>query len=70
MFNDTFTFAQLKVSRNNIAWKSDREHKFGKDVYPFNFQNGSLVGGAKLDPKVPVCILNPLQFYYHQSYFF
>lgn len=62
MFNDTFTFAResakLKVSRSNIAWKSDREHKFGKDVYPFNFQNGSLIGGAKLDPKVPVRILN------------
>lgn len=58
MFNDTFTFAResakLKVSRSNIAWKSDREHKFGKDVYPFNFQNGSLIGGAKLDPKVPL----------------
>lgn len=62
MFNDTFMFAResakLKVSRNNIAWKSDREHKFGKNVYPFNFQNGTLIGGAKLDPSIPVCILN------------
>lgn len=62
MFNDTFTFAResmkLKVNRNNISWKSDREHKFGKNVYPSNFQNGTLIGGAKLDPKIPVCILN------------
>ncbi|EOA13634.1 hypothetical protein CARUB_v10026706mg [Capsella rubella] len=58
MFNDTFVFARertkLKVSRNNIAWKSDREHKFGKNVYPLNFQNGTLIGGAKLDPKIPL----------------
>eukprot|EP00268_Persea_americana_P047208 TRINITY_DN4903_c0_g2_i3.p1 TRINITY_DN4903_c0_g2~~TRINITY_DN4903_c0_g2_i3.p1 ORF type:complete len:342 (-),score=50.68 TRINITY_DN4903_c0_g2_i3:721-1746(-) len=58
LFNDTFTFSrervELKVNRKNIAWKSDREHKFGKDVYPFNFQNGTLIGGAKLDPSVPL----------------
>ncbi|XP_077253845.1 putative ALA-interacting subunit 2 isoform X2 [Tasmannia lanceolata] len=58
MFNDTYTFsretAELKVNRKNIAWKSDREHKFGKDVYPFNFQNGTLVGGGKLNPRVPL----------------
>lgn len=47
---------ELKVNRKNIAWKSDREHKFGKAVYPFNFQNGTLVGGGKLDPHVPVSI--------------
>lgn len=61
LFNDTFTFSrervELKVNRKNIAWKSDREHKFGKDVYPFNFQNGTLIGGAKLDPSVPVSIM-------------
>ncbi|XP_077243785.1 putative ALA-interacting subunit 2 isoform X2 [Tasmannia lanceolata] len=58
LFNDTYTFsretAELKVNRKNIAWKSDREHKFGKDVYPFNFQNGTLVGGGKLNPNVPL----------------
>ncbi|KAA3479084.1 LEM3 (ligand-effect modulator 3) family protein/CDC50 family protein isoform 2 [Gossypium australe] len=36
LFNDTFTFirnrAELKVNRKNIAWKSDREHKFGKNL--------------------------------------
>ncbi|PPD74905.1 hypothetical protein GOBAR_DD28163 [Gossypium barbadense] len=58
LFNDTFTFirnrAELKVNRKNIAWKSDREHKFGKNVYPFNFQNGTLIGGGKLNPRIPL----------------
>lgn len=60
LFNDTFTFVRgtrkLNVDRKNIAWKSDRNHKFGKQVYPFNFQNGTLIGGAKLDPSIPVSI--------------
>ncbi|GKU92621.1 hypothetical protein SLEP1_g6328 [Rubroshorea leprosula] len=58
LFNDTFTFirerAELKVDRKNIAWMSDREHKFGKSVYPINFQNGTLIGGAKLDTNIPL----------------
>ncbi|KAI9122432.1 hypothetical protein K1719_006272 [Acacia pycnantha] len=58
MFNDTYTFrrgqSDLKVNRKNIAWKSDRDHKFGKHVYPFNFQNGTLIGGGKLDPRIPL----------------
>lgn len=60
LFNDTYTFLretlELKVNKKNIAWKSDREHKFGKHVYPFNFQNGTFIGGGKLDPSVPVSI--------------
>ena len=60
LFNDTYTFtrskSELKVNRKNIAWKSDREHKFGKHVYPFNFQNGTLIGGGSLDPSTPVSI--------------
>ncbi|XP_057971960.1 putative ALA-interacting subunit 2 isoform X1 [Malania oleifera] len=58
LFNDTYTFihgkAELKVNRKNIAWKSDRDHKFGKQVYPLNFQNGTLIGGGKLDPSIPL----------------
>nr|XP_016451455.1 PREDICTED: putative ALA-interacting subunit 2 [Nicotiana tabacum]XP_016451456.1 PREDICTED: putative ALA-interacting subunit 2 [Nicotiana tabacum] len=58
LFNDTYSFFRgidaLKVNRKNIAWRSDREHKFGKHVYPSNFQSGSLIGGATLDPKVPL----------------
>lgn len=58
LFNDTFTFVrerkELKINRKNIAWDSDRGHKFGKHVYPSNFQNGSFIGGAKLDPTVPL----------------
>ncbi|KAJ6416821.1 hypothetical protein OIU84_002659 [Salix udensis] len=38
----------------NIAWKSDRDSKFGKQVYPHNFQNGTLIGGGKLDPNIPL----------------
>ncbi|KAL1096690.1 hypothetical protein V6Z11_D06G240000 [Gossypium hirsutum] len=66
LFNDTFEFiregAELKVNRKNIAWKSDRGHKFGKNVYPFNFQNGTLIGGGKLNPEIPVSISLVLRF--------
>ncbi|KAH7568530.1 hypothetical protein JRO89_XS06G0011400 [Xanthoceras sorbifolium] len=58
LFNDTYTFSrgttELMVSRKNIAWKSDRDHKFGKRVHPFNFQNGTLTGGGKLNPHIPL----------------
>ncbi|KAH9287755.1 hypothetical protein KI387_031872, partial [Taxus chinensis] len=58
LFNDTYRFAledvELFVNKTNIAWKSDREHKFGKNVYPFNFQTGLLIGGAKLDTSIPL----------------
>jgi len=58
LFNDTYKFefedVELNVNKKNIAWKSDREHKFGKDIYPSNYQNGTLIGGAKLDPSIPL----------------
>ncbi|MDE2590640.1 MAG: aminotransferase class I/II-fold pyridoxal phosphate-dependent enzyme, partial [Patescibacteria group bacterium] len=58
LFNDTYDFTRgsmgIMVDRKNISWRSDREHKYGKDVYPFNFQNGSLIGGGKLDPDIPL----------------
>ncbi|XP_048532076.1 putative ALA-interacting subunit 2 [Triticum urartu] len=58
LFNDTYDFTRgsmgLMVDRKNISWRSDREHKYGQDVYPFNFQNGSLIGGGKLDPDIPL----------------
>lgn len=64
LFNDTYSFSRgtsaLKVNRKNISWKSDRDHKFGKEVYPFNFQNGSLIGGGNLDPNIPVSIYSTL----------
>lgn len=61
LFNDTYSFSRnnsqtnLTVNKKHISWKSDREHKFGKDVFPLNFQqNGSIKGGASLDPDVPL----------------
>lgn len=58
LFNDTYSFTrnnvQLTVNKTGISWKSDRDHKFGKDVYPKNFQNGSLIGGGTLDPEKPL----------------
>ncbi|KAE9458451.1 hypothetical protein C3L33_09626, partial [Rhododendron williamsianum] len=58
LFNDTFNFSlnnqQLAVNKKGISWKSDREHKFGKNVYPKNFQSGNLVGGAQLDSSIPL----------------
>lgn len=59
MFNDTFSFSTnnnqtLPVKKKGISWKSDRDHKFGKDVYPKNFQNGTLIGGAHLNESIPL----------------
>ena len=60
LFNDTYGFSvnntKLGVSKKNIAWKSDQEHKFGSDVYPKNFQRGGLIGGPKLNSTIPVNI--------------
>uniref|UniRef100_A0A1D1XX27 ALA-interacting subunit n=1 Tax=Anthurium amnicola TaxID=1678845 RepID=A0A1D1XX27_9ARAE len=56
LFNDTYNFTlnnqPLSVNKKEISWKSDRDHKFGNDVYPRNFQNGTLIGGGKLDVNV------------------
>ncbi|MBA0659957.1 hypothetical protein Goklo_012031 [Gossypium klotzschianum] len=58
LFNDTYSFSlnsqQLAVNKKGISWKSDRDSKFGKDVFPKNFQNGTLKGGATLDPSIPL----------------
>ncbi|XP_057950376.1 ALA-interacting subunit 1-like [Malania oleifera] len=58
LFNDTYNFSRnnqpLAVNKKDISWKSDRKHKFGKDVYPTNFQNGTLIGGAHLDSNIPL----------------
>ncbi|CAA7016258.1 unnamed protein product [Microthlaspi erraticum] len=55
LFNDTYALSRnnqtLVVNKTGIAWKSDRENKFGKNVFPKNFQTGNLTGGAKLDPN-------------------
>lgn len=58
LFNDTYSFTtgnnnrSLVVNKKDIAWKSDKDHKFGKDVFPSNFQSGPLIGGGKLDSNV------------------
>lgn len=58
LFNDTYSFSRnnetLAVNKKNIAWKSDRDHKFGKDVFPKNFQKGNLTGGKSLDESIPL----------------
>ncbi|WCJ28639.1 ALA-interacting subunit 1 [Euphorbia peplus] len=58
LFNDTYSFsrnnAQIPVNKKDISWKSDREHKFGSDVFPKNFQSGGLVGGKSLNESVPL----------------
>ncbi|KAL6601425.1 hypothetical protein ACP70R_044645 [Stipagrostis hirtigluma subsp. patula] len=58
LFNDTYSFARgdkmLMVNKQGISWRSEREHIFGKHVYPRNFQNGSLIGGGSLDPTKPL----------------
>lgn len=58
LFNDTYNFQrnnqQLIVNKKGISWSSDRKHKFGKNVFPRNFQNGILKGGAQLNSSIPV----------------
>lgn len=58
LFNDTYSFSrnnqQVAVNKKGISWKSDRNHKFGKDVFPKNFQNGTLIGGAHLNASIPL----------------
>ncbi|KAK4802141.1 hypothetical protein SAY86_000344 [Trapa natans] len=58
LFNDTYKFRVndkvLEVNKKNIAWSSDRDHKFGSDVYPKNFQSGTLIGGGKLNSSIPL----------------
>lgn len=59
LFNDTYNFTHgngesLTVNKKDISWKSDRDHKFGSDVYPKNFQNGALRGGGNLDSEKPL----------------
>jgi hypothetical protein len=58
LFNDTYSFSlnkkAVEVNKKNIAWDSDKNKKFGSDVFPSNFQKGGLIGGAKLNEKIPV----------------
>ncbi|CAN0840577.1 ALA-interacting subunit 1 [Linum grandiflorum] len=58
LFNDTYKFVVknkvVDVNKKNIAWESDKSHKFGSDVYPQNFQSGGLIGGAKLEQNKPL----------------
>ncbi|AQK68782.1 ALA-interacting subunit 3 [Zea mays] len=58
LFNDTYTLIHnnktLRVDKKDISWKSDRDHKFGSDVFPTNFQKGPLQGGKILNPKIPL----------------
>ncbi|KAK2654432.1 hypothetical protein Ddye_014288 [Dipteronia dyeriana] len=59
LFNDTYSFSRnnnqtLTVNKSGISWKSDREHKFGNNVFPKNFQQGKIKGGATLNPDIPL----------------
>jgi hypothetical protein len=55
--------AAIQVNKKNIAWASDRSHKFSKDVYPKNFQKGALIGGGKLNESIPVYTLHCFQVF-------
>ncbi|XP_047314457.1 putative ALA-interacting subunit 4 [Impatiens glandulifera] len=58
LFNDTYSFSSrnltIPVNKKGISWKSDWEHKFGSNVFPKNFQSRGQVGGARLDPFIPL----------------
>ncbi|KAG9453184.1 hypothetical protein H6P81_006088 [Aristolochia fimbriata] len=55
LFNDTYSFSRnnqaITLNKKDISWKSDRDKKFGSDVFPKNFQTGPLIGGKSLDPN-------------------
>ncbi|EMS60361.1 ALA-interacting subunit 1 [Triticum urartu] len=59
LFNDTYAFSVNKksvtVNKKDIAWASDKNSKFGSNVFPVNFQKGGLIGGGNLNDKLPVC---------------
>ncbi|XP_063946912.1 ALA-interacting subunit 1 isoform X7 [Daucus carota subsp. sativus] len=44
----------VEVDRKDIAWKSDRDYKFGSKVYPKNFQSSGMIGGGKLNESIPL----------------
>lgn len=58
LFNDTYNFSRnnqnLSVNKKEISWKSDRDHKFGNKVFPKNFGNRTLKGGADLNESIPL----------------
>ncbi|KAF7831167.1 ALA-interacting subunit 1-like [Senna tora] len=58
LFNDTYSLSTnnrtLVINKKNIAWNSDKTAKFGSDVFPKNFQQGSFIGGGKLDESKPL----------------
>ncbi|CAN0900635.1 ALA-interacting subunit 5 [Linum grandiflorum] len=59
LFNDTYSFTasakkkSINVNKRDISWSSDKNSKFGSDVYPTNFQDSPLIGGAKLNSTIP-----------------
>ncbi|KAJ9564574.1 hypothetical protein OSB04_000540 [Centaurea solstitialis] len=58
LFNDTYNLLLqekvLDINKKGIAWKSDTKDKFGSNVYPRNFQTGSVIGGGKLNESIPL----------------
>ncbi|XP_044953898.1 putative ALA-interacting subunit 4 isoform X2 [Hordeum vulgare subsp. vulgare] len=58
LFNDTYAFSVNKksvtVNKKDIAWPSDKNSKFGSNVFPVNFQKGGLIGGGNLNDKLPL----------------
>ncbi|KAD7117399.1 hypothetical protein E3N88_04667 [Mikania micrantha] len=60
LFNDTYKLStkggkqKISIHKKDISWKSDREAKFGSNVYPKNFQKHGLRGGATLDHTIPL----------------
>ncbi|EPS67494.1 hypothetical protein M569_07280, partial [Genlisea aurea] len=65
LFNDTYALsingAHLNINKKGISWESDRRHKFSSHVYPNNFQSKTPIGGAKLDPHIPLSQQEDLQ---------
>ncbi|MCL7025592.1 hypothetical protein MKW94_020584 [Papaver nudicaule] len=59
LFNDTYIFSlgnnkKLEVNKTGISWKSDRNRRFSDRVFPKNFQNGTVQGGAHLNSSIPL----------------
>ncbi|CAA2978463.1 ALA-interacting subunit 5-like [Olea europaea subsp. europaea] len=58
LFNDTYGISTkdnpILINKKDIAWPSDKNSKFGSNVYPKNFQKQDPVGGGKLNESLPL----------------
>lgn len=72
LFNDTYRISTennpIPINKKDIAWQSDKNSKFGSNVYPKNFQKQDPVGGGKLNESLPVSPLPLFSIKFYHIY--